>query len=964
MRPRLPALLVGSSAALAALSGVVLLLQAVGLNVGFLSRLAPLLFAISFTGLILLAYRRLVALVQERQAEARRTAAALEQERHLLRNLMDSMPDSIYFKDREGRFIRINQATARKLGIQDPAKAVGTSDASYFTSTAAQEMRKDELQVMETGQGIIGKEEQEPWSDGHVSFASTTTMPLRDSEGNVAGTVGVSRDITEQKRAERALRKAEQKYRSIFENAIEGIFQTSPDGGFLTGNPKLAQIFGFRSPSELLATPLPANSFYVESGRRSEFSRLVQTYGAVTGFESQIRRLDGALCWISENARAVFDAAGNLLGYEGTVVDITERKRAEETLRRANDTLRAVIQASPLAIITLDLNGIIRSWNVAAERMFGWNAGEVLDKPTPLVPDDRHHEYKELVERLARGEAFSGVQARRQRKGGELIDVSLSAAPLYDAHGKVSGIMAVIADITDIKTTEQALAHERALLRSLIDSIPDRIFYKDKNGAFVGCNAAFQKFVGRPQHEIIGRQSRDLYNGDLSKLYEEQDRQVMENHQPRRDEEWIEYPDGRKVLVEIVKTPFFGPDGQVMGLIGVSRDITERRRLEEQLRQAQKMEAVGQLAGGVAHDFNNLLTAILGSTTLLLTSSPEGDPNRDMLRDIERASLRAADLTKQLLGFSRQTLLHLEPVLLNHAVDETVGIVRRTIDPRITLVVDAEPNAWHVQADPSQMNQVLMNLCLNARDAMPEGGRLTLQTRNVSIGPEHARGHLDARAGEFVRLRVADTGHGIPIDIRPRIFDPFFTTKQPGKGTGLGLAMVFGIVKQHQGWIECHSEVGRGTHFDVYIPHLLQGVAGPPKPLIPMLARGGTETILLVDDEDVIRGLGRTILQRHGYQVLLAGDGEEAVTIYQRDMDKIDLIILDLTMPRLSGRDALRKLIQFDPNVRVLFSSGYSAEHVVDGDQPGVLGFVNKPYRPQELVLSVRMALDKARAMV
>jgi CheY-like chemotaxis protein len=335
--------------------------------------------------------------------------------------------------------------------------------------------------------------------------------------------------------------------------------------------------------------------------------------------------------------------------------------------------------------------------------------------------------------------------------------------------------------------------------------------------------------------------------------------------------------------------------------------------------------------------------------------------SREMLVSTEKAALRAADLTKQLLGFSRQTMLRLELTNLNTAIQEIVGILSRTIDPRITVQVQAAADLWTARADPGQMNQVLMNLCLNARDAMPQGGLLVLETANVAVNDAYARLHLEARPGEFVRLRVSDTGSGIPPDIRPRIFEPFFTTKKPGQGTGLGLAMVFGIVKQHHGWIECHSELGKGTRFDIYLPRFGSGeLALAHEPSTPT-PTGGSETVMLVDDEPMIRNLGRTILGRYGYQVILAEDGQEAVDLYAKQKDGIDLVILDLTMPRLSGHDTLRQLRLIDSNVAVLFASGYSAEHVIESDKDGVLGFINKPYRPQDLASTVRAALNKRK---
>jgi nitrogen-specific signal transduction histidine kinase/CheY-like chemotaxis protein len=393
---------------------------------------------------------------------------------------------------------------------------------------------------------------------------------------------------------------------------------------------------------------------------------------------------------------------------------------------------------------------------------------------------------------------------------------------------------------------------------------------------------------------------------------------------------------GEICTVRVVKTPARDGQGRPAGVIGIFWDVTQQRQLESQLRQAQKMEAIGHLAGGIAHDFNNLLTAILGNLSLLLNDLPDAHPGRDLAAAAEKAGLRAANLTSQLLGFSRRTMLR----------------------PRISVEVQAEPNLWTVEADAGQMSQVLLNLCLNARDAMSDGGRLVLETANVVLTRDYARLQLDARPGEYVRLEVRDTGRGIAPKLQARIFEPFFTTKGPGKGTGLGLSMVFGIIQQHQGWIECHSELGRGTRFTIYLPRYGEPESTPASPADANAPARGKETILLVDDEEMIRNLGRTILERHGYEVMLAVDGQHAVEVYQREQARIGLVILDLTMPRLSGQDALQELLRINPRVRVLFASGYSAEHLVETDHGRVLGFVGKPYRPRELAHCVRTALD------
>jgi signal transduction histidine kinase len=417
---------------------------------------------------------------------------------------------------------------------------------------------------------------------------------------------------------------------------------------------------------------------------------------------------------------------------------------------------------------------------------------------------------------------------------------------------------------------------------------------------------------------------------------------------------------GQRRTVRVVKTPVRDHHNQIVGLLGSFWDVTEQRALETQLRQAQKMEAVGQLASGVAHDFNNLLTAILGNVGLLAADMPSNDPKNELLQAVEKAGTRAAELIQHLLGFSRQTMLHLEPINLNASIQEMVDILRRTIDPRIMLDCRAVPDLGPVEADAGQMNQVLMNLCLNARDAMPEGGRLLLETENIVLDDEYARMHLEARPGEFVRLRVSDTGKGISPEVLPRIFEPFFTTKQPGEGTGLGLAMVFGIINQHQGWIDCYSEANQGTRFDIYLPRSRKaGTAASAAPADGPAS--GSETVLLVDDEVMIRNLARTILQRYGYQVLVAEDGRQAVQIYGREKGRIDLVILDLTMPHMSGRETLQELRSLNPRVRVVFSSGYSVEHLKQLAGDGVAGFASKPYRPEDLARTVRKVLDGQR---
>jgi PAS domain S-box-containing protein len=497
--------------------------------------------------------------------------------------------------------------------------------------------------------------------------------------------------------------------------------------------------------------------------------------------------------------------------------------------------------------------------------------------------------------------------------------------------------------------------------RALVDSLTQCIFLKDRDLRFMAANRSFCRSLGCTEADLIGKNDFDFYPVDLAEKYRADDCLVITEGRPLEVEEQ-NFIDGRLRTVQVVKTPLWDSQGQVQGVLGIFWDVTEQRNLEAQLRQAHKMEAIGQLAGGIAHDFNNLLAAILGNVELVLSELPGDHRWRGLLTTAVQAGFRAAELTRQLLGFSRQTQLKSQVINLNQSVEETVRLLRRTIDPRIVVQVNLDPDLWRVQADPVQVGQLLMNLCLNARDAMPSGGCLTLQTANVTLDSEAVRAHPDGRPGEFVRLTVQDTGTGMSADVQERLFEPFFTTKRLGKGAGLGLALVFGIVKEHGAWIECETQANAGTRFHVYLARLVAVAVPPPAPA-PHGVQGGAETILLADDEEMLRRLGREILERYGYRVLTAVDGAEAVELYRQRQQEIGLVILDLTMPKMSGLDALREMRRLNPAVHAIIASGYFTDQAVQAvERDGGAGCVAKPYRPADLAREVRAVLDRAGA--
>jgi PAS domain S-box-containing protein len=632
-----------------------------------------------------------------------------------------------------------------------------------------------------------------------------------------------------------------------------------------------------------------------------------------------------------------------------------ERQRADDALRESEERYRFLFAGNPLPMFIYDVQTLgYLDVNEAAILHYGYTRAELLAMTfTDILPPEDVPAL-EAADTEKSGPFRSGIW-RHCKKDGTVIFVDVKTQPLQ-FEGRPARLL-IARDITERVQSEEKLRASEGKYRTLVENLEQSIVLKDAQHRYVAANERYCKGVGLSAAELIGKTDFDVYPPQLAQKYTADDRKVLEEGR-RLEMEEDNLAEGKIRTVRVVKTPVRDGKGKIMGVLIIFWDVTQQRALEAQLRQSQKMEAVGLLAGGIAHDFNNLLTAILGNVSLLKLDWPAAHTGQELLTAVERASQRAANLTRQLLGFSRRTLLCVQPINLHDILEEVVAILSRTIDPRIVLEVKSDLASWMVQADAGQMNQVVMNLCLNARDAMPDGGRLTLSIDNVILTSDDAHRHLEARPGEFMCLSIRDTGHGIPAEIRSRIFEPFFTTKGPGKGTGLGLAMVFGIVEQHQGWIECQSEPGQGTCFSIYLRRFRGGAENEPRRAAVLPAETGPETILLVDDEPLLRSLGRSILEQYGYEVLLAADGQEAVEIYRDAHDQIDLVILDLSMPRLSGQDAFHKMVEIDPKGRVLFTSGYAAEQLRERHHPSVRGFISKPFLPEHLAERVRTALD------
>jgi len=509
-----------------------------------------------------------------------------------------------------------------------------------------------------------------------------------------------------------------------------------------------------------------------------------------------------------------------------------------------------------------------------------------------------------------------------------------------------------------LRAREGELALARAQLTALLDALGDAVWIKDEKLRYVAVNAGVLRILARPAAEVIGRTARDLVPADRAERYEKEDRAALEGIFAGSTLEEIHEPDKEKRLLAVLRRPVLDQKGIVVGVIGIARDVTEQRELEQRLVQSQKMDAIGRLAGGVAHDFNNMLTAIQGYSSLLLTELPERDSRRENVEEILKAGERATALTKQLLAFSRRQVLEPRVLDLNEVIRNLSRMLSRLIGENIELSFSPAPDLWHVLADPGQIEQVLLNLAINARDAMPRGGRLTIETRNTQLDGSHWRKDFPVQSGDYSLLAVTDTGVGIPPEIQTRLFEPFFTTKPRGEGTGLGLSTVYGIVKQSGGYIWVYSEPGAGSTFKVYLPRVDAPLSVSETPRTATSATG-SETILFVEDEREVRSLVEKLLRLQGYKVLSAADPVAALAHAREQSGVIDLLITDVMLPGLSGRDLAHQIQELKPEIPILFISGYSDDAVVrHGNLDAGTHFLQKPFTPLQLGKKIREILD------
>ncbi|MBE9541343.1 MAG: PAS domain S-box protein, partial [Proteobacteria bacterium] len=735
----------------------------------------------------------------------------------------------------------------------------------------------------------------------------------------------------------------------LFDRSPVGLFIIQ-DRKFKLINPQFLQLTGYKEDEFLGKDSL---AFILSEDRNMVMENTIKMLkGKLTlPFELRVINKTGETRWIEQTITSIhYNGRPAVLGH---YVDISERKLVEQELRKSEERYRMIFEQSPLGIIHFDQKAVIVDCNKKFVEIMGSSREKLIG--FNMLKSLRDKKMLSAVEAaLSEGTGYYEGDYLSVT-GGKLTPMRAICNRITSEDGSFLGGVSLYEDITERKRAEEELRDSEERLKTILDSIQAGIVcINAETHTIVDANPTAIKMIGAPKEQIIGHVCHKyICPAEKGKCPITDLRQEIDN-----SERILLTANGNEVPILKTVTPIL-LSGQAH-LLDSFIDITEKKKLEAQLQQAQKMEAVGTLAGGIAHDFNNMLQAIFGYTQILLMGKEPSNPDYEKLEAIIKSAQRASDLTKRLLIFSRKVESKLRPMDLNNEIEQVSQMLERTIPKMINIELHLSEDIKIINADPAQIEQIMMNLGVNARDAMPNGGRLIFETENVILDEEYCKTHLGSKPGQYVKLSISDTGHGMDKETLRHIFEPFYTTKDTGKGTGLGLAMVYGIVKSHGGYIMCYSEPDEGTIFKIYFPIIEKEAERVESKEEKVPIKGGNETILLVDDEEAIRELCKDILARFGYTVLIASDGETALEIYREKKEEINLVILDIIMPGMGGRKCLEELLKMNPKSRIIIASGYSingpAKEVLEA---GAKGFISKPYDMRGMLQTVRKILDE-----
>ncbi len=894
-------------------------------------------------------------------AELKRAEEARRESAEINFAIVNQAAEGIVLVDCETlRFVKFNNAASNGLGYSKEEFAQLTLFDIQAILTR-EEFTERVREVVEAGHAKF--ENQHRHKDGALCdvLVSNRVICVRDRKY----LVGLWQDISEHKRAEKKIRENEQKYRTLFATANDGIFLLN-ETGFVDCNQRGAAMYGLLEEDIIGRSPVDLSPEVQLDGRLSSEVAAEKILAAFNGepqyFEWQSLRSDG-VCFDAEVTLNRVEVGGSVL-LQAIVRDITERKNAEKTLHESELRLRTILQTVNEGFWLIDNDTVTMNINLRMCTILDRNREEVLGKKIfDFVDNENKAVFEQQIRLRAKGEA-GAYEIALSRPDGSNVFCQFNSTPLFDGSGNKVGSFAMVTDISGRKQAEDALRHSEAKYRELFAAVSDAILVFDAETLqFIDMNESALRHYGYTREEFLNLKATDVTaDPEISgKSIEE----AIAKQQVKVSLRYHRKKDGTVFPVEISAVRFLLRERTL--LCGVVRDITERKRAEEEkqkleaeLNQARKMEAIGLLAGGIAHDFNNMLAAIMGFTELSLFKLPEDNPVRRNLEQVLTAASRASEVVKQILTFTRQGVLERKPVRIAPIVLEALKLLRSSLPSTIEIrqEVAIMPGEDVVLADPGQIHQVLMNLGTNAGHAMrTKGGTLTVKL-SVITDASQLSVHPDLKPGAHVCITVSDTGHGMDSAVLERIFDPYFTTKGPGEGTGLGLSVVQGIVKSNNGAITVRSEPGHGTAFFVFLPGLEEVDTLDVKAL--EAPRTGSERILLVDDEEALADLGKEILETLGYQVTAKTSSLEALEIFRAQPDAFDLVITDMTMPSLTGRELAEKIIAIRYDMPIILSTGFSdLVNEKQAKEAGIREFVMKPYEIRTLAGAIRKALEQ-----
>ncbi|MBI1749384.1 MAG: PAS domain S-box protein [Acidobacteria bacterium] len=887
--------------------------------------------------------------------DARRAEEALRQSEARFSLLFRSSPDAIAVVEYDsGKYLDVNDGFLAMTGYRR-AEVIGKTSMDFGLWAEASDRSRIREELMKDG-AIRNMLVQLRSRAGDVRDM-LISAELIELEG-VRCALAVARDVTTMSHAQQALRDSEEKFSTAFQSSPDAItINTLAEGRYVEVNDSFLRLSGFQR-DEVIGRTGPELQIWMDPAERAAVLSKLREQGAVRNMEYTFRMKSGELIDTVLSAE-VIKLSGELHTL-WVVRDIREKKRAERALRESEERYRSIVETTSEWIWELDREGRHLYDNQAVESILGYRSEEIRGKDIGdlLHEGDREEVARVLAQMMAEKRGWRNWVSRWRRRDGSYRYLESNAVPVLDEKGELTGYRGTERDVTERVMAEAALRASEERYRELFENANDIIYTHDLEGRFTSLNKAAELATGYLRDEVIGKNVSEILTADTVEMALEMTMRKLARGGQTTYEVAIAAKDGRRVTLEVSSRLIY-QDGRPLGIQGVGRDISERKLLEDQLRQAQKMEAVGRLAGGVAHDFNNLLMVIRGHGELALGRMLSSDPLRSSVEEMYQAADRAAGLTQQLLAFSRKQVLQPQVLDLNAIVTNMERLLRRLIGEHINLTTLCDPVLGQVQADPGQIEQVLMNLVVNARDAMADGGRLTIETHNVELDADFARQHPSVAPGRHVLLAVGDTGHGMNEETRARIFEPFFTTKELSKGTGLGLSMVYGIVKQSGGSIWVESSLGRGTTFKIFFPRVDKPVESGKADAKRRGPLPGTETVLLVEDEQAVRYLARDFLRALGYTVIEAGSGAEALRLSEAYHAEIHLLMTDVVMPGMSGRELATRLLQRRPATKVLYVSGYTDDAI---GHHGVLSpgtaFLQKPFPMQALARKIREVLD------